>query len=522
MTDHAAATPQDRLKYQFAFLKQAENLERLFARCIRLEGSRGALLPVGPLNHRDDIADDWIDNEGQVAFHVVDCHHAIVGALGLIDRNDGTLALSCLAGAPGNSALGEAVSTLATWAEDTLFIESVVAGSGGEPQVWKAAGFVDGVFQSHRARTAGQEMILTAGPSISQREAVYALDAAKYGWNMEWSKYLTRFERDFAAFVNTSHAMACSSGTGALTIALTALDIGPGDEVIVPDLTWVATANAVRYVGATPVFADVELDTWNIDAASAESLITPRTKAIMPVHMYGHPARMDAVMAVAKRHGLFVVEDAAPAIGAEWQGQRCGSFGDFAAFSFQGAKLLVTGEGGMLVCNNPDLYQKALKIWDQGRNPSRTFWIDGHGLKYKMANVQAAVGLGQLERCPELVAMKRRIFDWYADGLDGVPGITLNQEVDGAFSIYWMTSLRLDEQARLSRDELGAELKKRQVDTRPVFPAISQYPIWNQSPPPQPTALRIGRQAMNLPSGVCLRREQVAYVCSQIRSLLST
>lgn len=383
----------------------------------------------------------------------------------------------------------------------------------------KTKDFVRMAYQP--AQTVGQRMILTAGPSISARESVYAFDAALNGWNSQWSKYLTRFEKTFAEYVGAKYALATSSCTGALQIALMALDIGPGDEVIVPDETWVATANAVRYAGAVPVFADVELDSWNIDAASIEALITPRTKAIVAVHMYGHPARMDKVMEVARRHGLKVVEDAAPAIGAEWQGQRCGSFGDFAAFSFQGAKLLVTGEGGMLVTNDDALYQKALKIWDQGRNPQKVFWIDGDGVKFKMSNIQAALGLGQIERADELIEMKRRVFSWYEEGLAGVPHIHLNKEVPGARSIYWMSSLRLDDSAPLTRDQLMQELKARNVDTRPVFPAISQYPIWPREQAPQPTALRLGRQAMNLPSGVCLTRAEVMYVCDQIRHILT-
>lgn len=511
---------------QFAFLKQANGLEALFARNISLPDSGGALVPVAEL-HRDDpvlvsqlpVA-DWLNDSARVAFLVLDRRQKDVGSLGLASQSDLSLALSFIAGDRDNTVLREAAATLAKWAEDTLFIEKIKAGDDRTPVFWTEAGFTNGIFQAPQARTAGQSLILTAGPSISQREVAYAFDAAKYGWNKEWSKYLTRFEQEFAAFVGAKHAMSCSSGTGALTIALTALDIGPGDEVIVPDLTWVATANAVRYVGAMPIFADIELDSWNIDAKSAEALITPRTKAIIPVHMYGHPARMDGIMALARKRGLYVVEDAAPAIGAEWKGHRCGSFGDFAAFSFQGAKLLVTGEGGMLVCSNPQLYEKALKIWDQGRDLKKTFWIDSHGLKYKMANIQAAIGLGQLERCAELVAMKRRIFGWYAEGLQGVPGIHPNFEAAGAFSIYWMSSLRLEESAKVGRDQLAAELKKRNVDTRPVFPAISQYPIWGREVTPQPTALRVGRQAVNLPSGVCLRREQVDYVCGQIREIL--
>ena len=367
----------------------------------------------------------------------------------------------------------------------------------------------------------GKSLILTAGPSISAKEAVYSYDAAVNGWNTSWAKYLTSFEKKFAEYVGVKYAMATSSCTGALQIALMALGVGPGDEVIVPDQTWVATANAVRYVGAVPVFADVELVTWNIDARSIESLITNNTKAIIPVHMYGHPARMTPIVELAKKYGLKIVEDAAPAIGAEWEGKRCGSFGDFGAFSFQGAKLMVTGEGGMLVTNDDALYQKAYKIWDQGRNPSRAFWIDADGVKFKMSNIQAALGLGQLERVDELIEMKRRLFSWYQEGLDGVPFITMNKEVEDARSIYWMSSLFLDEAAPVSRDELIKLLKSKNVDTRPVFPAISQYPIWPRQQQSQPTAMRLGLGAMNLPSGVCLTKDEVMYVTAQIRQILS-
>lgn len=367
----------------------------------------------------------------------------------------------------------------------------------------------------------GESLILTAGPSVSAKEGFYSYDAALKGWNSEWSKYLTKFERNFADYVGVKYAMATSSCTGALQIGLMALDIGPGDEVIVPDQTWVATANAVRYVGAIPIFADVELDTWNLDVKSVEGLITNKTKAIMPVHMYGHPARMDGLVALANKYNLKIVEDAAPAIGAEWQGKRCGSFGDFAGFSFQGAKLMVTGEGGMLVTNNEDLYKKALKIWDQGRNPNKVFWIDEDGVKFKMSNIQAAIGLAQLERVDELIEMKRRVFSWYEEILHNVPFITLNKEINEARSIYWMSSLRLDVDAPLSRDELMKILKSRNIDSRPVFPAISQYPIWPKQQSPQPVASLVGNQAINLPSGVCLSKDEVMYVARNIKELLS-
>jgi perosamine synthetase len=402
-----------------------------------------------------------------------------------------------------------------TKVQEEGFVSYVTCDNGEQP---------DASFLRMNLRTAGSQigttLISTAGPSISAKEAAYAFDAAATGWNSNWSRYLTKFEQSFASYVGAKYALATTSCTGALQIALMALDIGPGDEVIVPDMTWVATANAVRYVGATPVFADIEFDTWNLDAATIEPLITPKTKAIVAVHLYGHPARMTRIMDIARKYNLKVVEDAAPAVGAEWEGQRCGSFGDFAAFSFQGAKLLVTGEGGMLVTNNDALYEKALKIWDQGRDPSKVFWIDGNGVKFKMSNVQAALGLAQLERVDEQIEMKRRIARWYREGLEGVRGISLNQEVPGARSIFWMSSVFLDEEVNIEREQVRKLMKDANVDTRPVFPAISQYPIWPVKQTPQPVALRVGQRAINLPSGVCLKRDEVDYVCGVLKKIL--
>ena len=367
---------------------------------------------------------------------------------------------------------------------------------------------------------SGNQLILTAGPSISQKEVAYAFDAAENGWNSQWNKYITNFEEKFKEFVDAKYAISTSSCTGALQIALMSLEIGQGDEVIVPDQTWVASAKAIDYVGATPIFADIELDNWNIDSTSIEKLITKKTKAIVVVHMYGAPARMTPIIKLAKKYNLKIVEDAAPAIGATWKGRAVGTFGDFGAYSFQGAKLLVTGEGGMLVTNKKTLYEKAKKIADQGRNPLKTFWIDGKGVKFKISNAQAAIGLAQIERADELIYMKRRIFSWYEQRLAMFPGLHLNKEVENARSIYWMTSLRLDKTLKLNRDELIKALRKRNIDSRPVFPAISQYPIWTVNQNPQPVALEVGNTSINLPSGVCLSRDDVMYVCDQIIDIL--
>jgi perosamine synthetase len=363
------------------------------------------------------------------------------------------------------------------------------------------------------------KMILTAGPSISAREASYSLDAARYGWNNQWNNYIKKFEERFAEYLGVNYALTTACCTGALHLALITLGIGPGDEVIVPDLTWVASGQVVNYVRATPIFADIQRDSWCLDPESFESKITKRTKAVIAVHLYGHPAEMDRIMEIARKYNLYVVEDAAPSIGAEFRGQKTGTFGDFAAFSFQGAKVLVTGEGGMLVTNNKELYDKAYSVWDQGRTPG-TFWINEVGWKYKMSNIQAAIGLGQIERVDELIEAKRRIFSWYHEGLKDVEHIKLNHELPWAHSIYWMTSIYLDENAGISRDELMQELKKRNIDTRPVFPAISQYPIWTKPQSTQPIARRVSDQSINLPSGVCLKGEQVDYICHCIGEIL--
>jgi len=366
----------------------------------------------------------------------------------------------------------------------------------------------------------GDRLVLTAGPSISEREVVYGLEAIQQGWNSNWSAYLRRFESAFADYVGTRHALATSSCTGALHLALAALDIGPGDEVVVPELTWVATANAVRYVGATPIFADVDPTTWCLDPDSVEQLVTDRTRAIVPVHLYGYPVDMTAIMQIAASRDLRVVEDAAPAIGAEWDGRKLGSFGDAAAFSFQGAKLLVTGEGGMLVSSNDPLFDRICLIADQGRDPTRTFWITEHGLKYKMANVQAAVGLGQLEQIQRLIAAKREVHKWYLEGLADVPGLTFQQEPAQGRSIHWMTSILLPEGTGAERDTVIGELRARNIDTRPVFPAISAYPVWGREIDPQPVASAIASRGINLPSGVRLHRGVVDYVCRSLRAVL--
>jgi perosamine synthetase len=358
--------------------------------------------------------------------------------------------------------------------------------------------------------------ILTAGPSITEREIGYVLDAVSSGWNENWNCYLNRFEKAFADYLGTRYALSTSSCTGALHLAMLGLGLGPGDEVIVPEVSWVATASAVAYTGATPVFVDIDSETWCLHPDSVRRAITKRTKAIVPVHLYGHPADMPAITRLAQEHKLAVLEDAAPALGATVNGQRVGGLGDVACFSFQGAKIMTTGEGGMLVTNNEAVFERIKFLADHGRDKHIPFQISAVGYKYKMSNIQAALGLGQLERIEELVEKKRTIYQWYRQRLEGVPGLQLNVERPWARSIYWMTSVVLDEGLGVSRDAVMAGLKERHVDSRPFFPPISSFPMFASCQERNPAAWRIARQGINLPSGHNLTQQDIDHVCASL------
>lgn len=408
-----------------------------------------------------------------------------------------------------SSTLDASIGALAEWIVaqldcQVLTIETIQADGATQATTWEAS----------REQPA-EDKILTAGPLIGPREAKYTLSAARYGWNDQHSEYLTRFEADFAQYVGVSHTLATSSCTGALHLALLALGVGPGDEVVVPETTWVASGAAVRYVGATPVFADVDPVTWTITPETIMPCLSERTRVVLPVHLYGYPADMPRIVDLAESKGLMVLEDAAPAIGALVDGRPVGSFGDMAAFSFQGAKMLVTGEGGMLVTNRQDLRDRAWKQQDHGRVPG-TFWIDELGRKYKMPNITAAFGLAQLESVETQIVKKRRINGWYREHLAGTPGISFQEEGPGSRSICWMTSIVVD-QSIVTRTAITEALRAEGIDTRHVFPPISAYPIWGaKRGEPGAVASRLGSAGINLPSGVRLSRASVARVAEVI------
>lgn len=355
-------------------------------------------------------------------------------------------------------------------------------------------------------------------PLLSGNELAYVNDCVRSGWVSSLGKYIPEFEQGFADFCGVRHGIAVSNGTAALHLALVALGIGPGDEVIIPTLTFIATANAVRYIGATPVFADSEAETWNLDPQDVARRITPHTRAIIPVHVYGHPANMAPILDLAKQHNLHVIEDAAEAHGARYQGKRVGSLGEINAFSFYGNKIITTGEGGLLTTDEDALAEKVRFLRDHAMSPEKRYWHTEVGFNYRMTNLQAALGVAQMERIEEFIARKRWIAESYNQGLREVAAIRLPPEAPWATSVYWMYSILLNKDFPLSRDEVMARLRQQNIDSRPFF-----YPIHVQ-PPYQadislPVAEDLSRRGINLPSAVTLSEEDIQRIVQAIRKM---
>ena len=361
-------------------------------------------------------------------------------------------------------------------------------------------------------------MILTAGPSITEREIAYVTDAITNGHGEHWGDYIKRFEKMFAGYIGVKHALTTSSCTGAMHLVLVAMGVGKGDEVIIPDMTWIATASAVCYTGAKPVFVDVLPDTWCIDPDKIDKKITGRTKVIMPVHLYGHPADMNKIMDIARKYGLVVVEDAAPSAGAEYYGSRTGGLGHAGCFSFQGAKILSTGEGGMITTNDTELFERIKHFAEHGRT-SQGFYINDIGYKYKMSNIQAAMGLAQLERIDELVEKRLLIYRWYRRELNDIDGLALSPHPSTFIKPnYWMASIVLWKDFGITRNELIESLRERNVDSRPFVPQVSSFQMFEACDNPE--ALYIGKNGINLPSAHDLTEEQVVYICDCIKDIL--
>ncbi len=363
--------------------------------------------------------------------------------------------------------------------------------------------------------------IPVAAPALVGNEKKYVMDCLDSSWISSNGQYIDRFESAFAEFCAVKYALSCANGTVALHLALLALGVGPGDEVIVPTLTFVATANAVAYCGAKPVLVDSEPETWNLDPRLLEQCVSPRTKAIIVVHLYGHPVDMDPVMAIARKHGLFVVEDAAEAHGAEYRGRRAGTLGDIGAFSFYGNKIVTTGEGGMVVTNDDKLASRVRQLKGQGMEPKRRYWFPMTGYNYRMTNIEAAIGLAQLERVDWHLGRRREIAAEYARRLQHVPGISMQPEKPWARNSYWMVSVVLDEGWRLSRDETMSALAERGIETRPFFYPMHTLPMYKTLGEGRrfPVADRVSSHGMNLPSSAMLSMEDIEYICKCIARL---
>jgi len=365
-----------------------------------------------------------------------------------------------------------------------------------------------------------RRFIPVAAPVLAGNEKAYVADCLDSGWISSSGKYVELFERGFAQFCGVRHAVSCCNGTAALHLALLALGVSAGDEVIVPTLTFVATANAVTYCGAQPVFVDSEPRTWNLNPAALEERITPHTRGIIAVHLYGHPANMDEVRAIASRHNLFVIEDAAEAHGATYKNRRTGSLGDIATFSFYGNKIISTGEGGMVLTNDDDLASRVRLFRGQGMDAERRYWFPVVGYNYRLANVAAAIGLAQLEQIGWHLARRREVASWYKEELDDVPTVKLQAEEGNVQHAYWMFSVMLDERLPLTRDEVIGQLACRGIETRPVFYPVSALPPYSGATEQDrfPIAERIARNGISLPTWAGLTREDVCYICDALKA----
>lgn len=372
------------------------------------------------------------------------------------------------------------------------------------------------------------ERIPVAGPWVTDLEVRYVAQAAANDWYGSAAQSVGLFETEFAEYLDVSHAAAVPHGTSALHLAMLALGIGQGDEVIVPEATWVASAAPIVYLGATPVFADVDHDTWCMDPASLERCITGRTKAIVTVDLYGSIPDMGAIGAVAQ--GIPIIEDAAQAIGATWRTAPAGTLGDIGVFSFHGTKTMTTGEGGMVVTNRSDLFSRISTMRDHGRSQAnhKYFTTDEIGFKYRMSSLQAAFGRAQLARIEELLQKKKRIFHWYQERLADVPGIQLNCDRPAVKSTFWMVTLVVDRSYGLSTSEMMHYFDRRSIDTRPFLPPLSSLPAFSGydavcgAAERNPVSYDIAARSINLPSALMLTESQVDRVCTDLRELLTT
>ncbi|MBV9171780.1 MAG: DegT/DnrJ/EryC1/StrS family aminotransferase [Chloroflexi bacterium] len=382
-----------------------------------------------------------------------------------------------------------------------------------------------GPTRREKRRSGSEALIPVNEPLLGEREVEMVVAALRSGWISGSGPHIEAFERAWAEYCGRKHGIAVANGTVALHLAIALLDLQPGDEVIMPTFTIISCATPVVLAGARPVLVDSDPRTWTMDVNQVEAKITSRTRALMPVHIYGHPVDMEPLLALAGRDGLTVIEDAAEAHGAEYRGQRCGSFGTVSTFSFYANKLVTTGEGGMLLVDDDGLAERAARLRNLGFQPGRRFLHDELGFNYRLTNLQAALGLAQLERMDEIVARKRAIGHAYTQRLSELPGVQLQVQQPWARGVYWMFGLVLDETTRLDAATFAQRLLERGVETRPFFLGMHEQPVLRArglfDGESYPVAERIARQGLYLPSGLALQESDIDRVCEAVREVLA-
>jgi perosamine synthetase len=367
-----------------------------------------------------------------------------------------------------------------------------------------------------------QPRITVAAPNLDGNERDYVLECLDATWISSGGRFITDFEKAFAGYCGVKHAIACNNGTTALHLALVAMGIGPGDEVIVPSLTYIASANAVTYCGATVVLVDNDPHTFNVDPALIEAKITPRTKAIMPVHLYGQVADMDPILEIARRRGVMVIEDAAEAVGATYKGRMSGSLGDCATFSFFGNKIITTGEGGMITTNDDTLAATMRLYRSQGMDPNRRYWFPVVGFNYRMTNIKAAIGLAQLERIEQHLAARERVVAWYDDKLSLLGDRIIKPHVASTGRhVFWMYTVRLGEGLSTSRDQVIKDLDALGIESRPVFhPMHTMPPYAHLAAGDLKQAEACGAHGLNLPTHAGLTEAEIDRVVAGLNKVL--
>ena len=360
-----------------------------------------------------------------------------------------------------------------------------------------------------------QKIIPIAGPSITNKEVEYVNDAMKNGWYENSNSYINRFEDAFKSYLGRKYAISLPSCTSALHLSLLSLGVGPGDEVIVPDATWIASVAPVSYVGACPIFADFDPDTWCISTKTVKPLITNKTKAIIAVNLYGQMPRYDELIAL----GIPIIEDSAESIGSKYKSKLSGTFGVTSCFSFHGSKTLTTGEGGILVTDDENIYQRSMILRDHGRKQKDIFFQNQEiGYKYKMSNIQAALGLAQIERINELVSKKREIFFNYKEQIGHSESFKLNPDCEDVYNSYWMTTIVGNKKAKLDKFRLMRRLKEKGIDSRPFFSPLSSLKAYENFSDKRRASLKnhcsysISKFGVNLPSALSITKNDITYI----------